>query len=61
MTPFADKLIRVTKDLNGKTTTQTISNVRYGDLVIPSPAEVKAALIAIESSITSTLAPSIEL
>lgn len=49
VTPFADRLIRVKKDLAGKAETETITSVRYGDLVVPSEAEVKQAQLAIES------------
>jgi len=49
VTPYADRLIRVRKDLSGKSETETITSVRYGDLVVPSDAEVKQALLNVES------------
>jgi len=49
VTPFADRLIRVKKDMSGKAVTETITSVRYGDLVVPSEAEVKQAQLFIES------------
>jgi len=43
VTPFGDKLIKATKNLNGEINQETLINVRYSDLVLPSEAEVKEA------------------
>lgn len=49
VTPFMDKLIRVVKDMqNNITTNETLAHVRYGDLVVPSEAELAQAVFAAE-------------
>jgi len=48
VTPYGDKLILATKDSSGKVKVETITDVRYGDLVIPSEAEVMQAQLALE-------------
>jgi hypothetical protein len=40
--------VMITKDNNGKITTKKLMSVKYGDLIIPSDAEIKDALRAIE-------------
>jgi protein-L-isoaspartate(D-aspartate) O-methyltransferase len=59
ITPCGDKLIKCTKDLQGNVKVEPISSVRYGDLVIPSELEVKAAQLAVESkrAMTVTVPP----
>jgi hypothetical protein len=41
--PMGDKLVKVTKNHEGKVKLEKLMAVRYGDLVIPSEAEVKEA------------------
>lgn len=48
VTPYQDKLVKVTKDAGGHTNTQQLMSVRYGDLVVPSDAEIKEASRIIE-------------
>jgi len=55
VTPLGDKLVKVSKGLDGKISTEAITSVRYGDLVIPSEAEVKEALLLIERKKASTV------
>jgi len=55
VTPFGDKLIKATKDLSGNIKVETITSVRYGDLVIPSEAEIKAAQLIIDRKKASTV------
>eukprot|EP01096_Ripella_sp_DP13-Kostka_P014260 TRINITY_DN6386_c0_g1_i4.p1 TRINITY_DN6386_c0_g1~~TRINITY_DN6386_c0_g1_i4.p1 ORF type:complete len:770 (+),score=169.83 TRINITY_DN6386_c0_g1_i4:237-2546(+) len=43
ITPFGDNLVKIKKALDGSTTQENVTQVRYGDLVIPSAAEVKEA------------------
>jgi len=43
VTPLQDKLVKVTKDKNGNTNTEQLLSVRYGDLIVPSEAEIKEA------------------
>lgn len=46
VTPYADNLIKMTKDENTlKTTTKTLVAVRYSDLILPSEHEMKLAEI----------------
>jgi protein-L-isoaspartate O-methyltransferase len=50
VTPYGDKLIKATKDLSGAHHIETVTpGVRYGDLCVPSEAEVEAAQRALES------------
>jgi len=43
VTPFGDKLIKTTKELNGEMNQETLVSVRYSDLILPSEAEIKEA------------------
>jgi protein-L-isoaspartate(D-aspartate) O-methyltransferase len=40
VTPFGDKILRAVKQADGTMTTETLLQVRYSDLVLPSDAEV---------------------
>jgi hypothetical protein len=48
VTPYGDRLIKSVKDLLGGIKTTTLVEVRYGDLLLPSSAEIKEAQIQIE-------------
>lgn len=48
VTPYGDRLVRITKDLKGNTKTERLMGVRYSDLILPSEAEIKDALREIE-------------
>jgi len=55
VTPFGDKLIKAVKNDKGEITVEALASVRYGDLQIPSEAEIKAAQLAIERKRASTV------
>jgi hypothetical protein len=40
VTPFGDRLLKATKNEDGSMSEETLMNVRYSDLIIPSDAEV---------------------
>jgi len=48
VTPYGDRLIKSVKDELGLIHTNTLIEVRYGDLLLPSSAEVKEAHIQLE-------------
>jgi len=48
VTPLGDKLVKVTKDSKGNVKIEKLLAVAYSDLVVPSEAEIKEALIQIE-------------
>lgn len=48
VTPYGDRLIQAKKDAEGNVKVTTLMSVRYGDLIVPSPAEVKAARLILE-------------
>eukprot|EP01126_Amoeba_proteus_P053356 TRINITY_DN649_c0_g2_i2.p1 TRINITY_DN649_c0_g2~~TRINITY_DN649_c0_g2_i2.p1 ORF type:complete len:229 (+),score=63.16 TRINITY_DN649_c0_g2_i2:686-1372(+) len=43
VTPYGDKLMKATKGLDGNITTNSLIDVRYSDLTLPSDAEIKEA------------------
>lgn len=50
VTPYGDQLITITKSDDGKSyKKKTLVDVRYGDLIIPSEAEVREAILNAES------------
>ena len=49
VTPYGDKLLLAVKDNNGAVETTTLAYVRYGDLIIPSEAEEREAIIKLQS------------
>lgn len=49
MTPYGDQLLLATKLDDGSVTKKTLADVRYGDLVVPSEAEVREAILIAES------------
>jgi protein-L-isoaspartate(D-aspartate) O-methyltransferase len=48
VTPYGDRLIRAEKGADGKVNVQTLVEVRYSDLLLPSTAEIKEAQKQIE-------------
>jgi protein-L-isoaspartate(D-aspartate) O-methyltransferase len=48
VTPYGDRLIRAEKGADGKVNVQTLVEVRYSDLLLPSSAEIKEAQKEIE-------------
>jgi protein-L-isoaspartate(D-aspartate) O-methyltransferase len=43
VTPYGDRLLKATKSKDGTIKEETLMQVRYGDLVLPSEAEIKEA------------------
>ena len=49
-TPYGDQLLRIEKGQDGKVAKRaSLAEVRYGDLIVPSEAEVREANIQMES------------
>jgi len=55
VTPLLDKMVKVTKLSDGKVKTDFLMSVRYGDLIIPSEAEVKEAQRAVDREKKTTI------
>jgi len=55
VTPYGDKLVKVSKDKQGKFKIDKLMAVRYGDLIVPSEAETKEALRQIEREKATTI------
>jgi len=55
VTPMNDDLIKVTKDSHGHVKIEKVTSVRYGDLVVPSEAEIRTAQLAIEIKRITTI------
>jgi len=61
VTPYGEKLIEATKNEDNKIDIKNLANVRYGDLIIPSEAEKRQALINARTKKRSTIiAPEIQ-
>lgn len=48
VTPFKDKLVKIVKDEKGAVKMETLMDVAYSDLIVPSDAEIKEAQREIE-------------
>jgi len=56
VTPNEDALVKITKSLDGKSTSLAkLASVRYGDLKVPSEAEIKEATLALERKRATTI------
>lgn len=55
VTPTGDKLVKIHKGIDGKITTTKILDVRYGDLIVPSDAEIKEAQRLMDREIATTI------
>jgi len=55
VTPYTDKLVKVTKEKDGKYKMEKLMAVRYGDLAIPSEAEIQSAKKEIEKERATTI------
>lgn len=55
VTPFEDSLVKFTKDKDGNVTSESLTSVRYGDLKVPSDAEIKEATLALERKRATTI------
>jgi len=55
VTPYGEKLLLAVKNLDGSVTTTELANVRYGDLIIPSEAEVREAQLKAQSKKRCTI------
>jgi len=55
VTPYTDKIVKVTKDKDGKYKMEKLMAVRYGDLIIPSEAEIQLTKKQIEKEKSTTI------
>jgi protein-L-isoaspartate(D-aspartate) O-methyltransferase len=56
VTPNEDSLVKITKSADGQSTTvDKLASVRYGDLKVPSEAEIKEAQMALERKKATTI------
>lgn len=56
VTPNEDSLVKITKSADGQSTTvDKLASVRYGDLKVPSEAEIKEAQMALERKRATTI------
>ncbi|ELR17918.1 BTB/POZ domain containing protein [Acanthamoeba castellanii str. Neff] len=56
VTPNEDSLVKVTKSADGQSTSiDKLASVRYGDLKVPSDAEIKEAQLALERKKATTI------